>query len=254
MKSYIILLVLVLLLLPALASAAPVQYGDLVDMPTAGILARGAYDINLRMQPEGNLLLGVSIALLDRLNFGFSYGGNNIIGYGNAQWNPQPGFQIKYRIFEESYWAPGVALGFDSQGFGRYFEEANRYATKSRGFYAAASKNYKFLGRLAFHGGANYSIEQRRGPDNPVDVFVGLEKSLNPELTLIGEYDFGFNDDIRDQAFGEGRGYLNAGVKWLFNQKMLMEFDLKNLTRNGYGDQPTAKISRTVKIAYFDSF
>lgn len=254
MRSVLIAIIAALVAVPLYAEPHK-QFAELIDLPTAGTLNRGEYAINLRMQPEGNLLVGASVALLDRLNFGFTYGGNNIIGYGNPEWNPHyPAFQAKYRLWDESYWGPAVALGFDSQGFGKYFEAPDRYTIKSRGFYAAASKSYKFLGRLGLHAAGNYSLEQRRGPDNPVDLTVGLEKSLNNELTAVGEYDFAFNDDIKDQAFGEGCGYLNAGVRWVFNEKLLLEFDLKNILKNGYGDQPEATLSRTIKLAYFDAF
>ncbi len=246
----IFILTLSLALLGGAASA--VQFGEMVDYPTAGTLARATYSINLKMQPVGGLLLGFNFGLFDRLNFGFAYGGDNIIGYGNPEWNPQPGFMAKYRIFDESYYGPGIALGFNNQGNGPYAN--NRYLTKSPGFYAVASKNYRFMGTLAFHGGANYSIEDRNNPDNSVNFFGGLEKSLNPELWLAAEFDMALNDNLEDQQYGEGYGYLNLGLRWLFNQKLMMEFDLRNILRNGPEGQESARVGRTVKIAYYDAF
>jgi len=242
------LLLAAVLVTPALA----VQFTEMVDLPTAGTLNRGSYDIHLRMQPMGGLLLGFGFGLFDKLNFGFSYGGNNVIGYGNIDWNPQPGFLIKYRIFDESYYMPAIALGFDNQGFGPW--SGSRYMVKSRGFYGAASKNYKFLGTLAFHGGVSYSLEDRHNPDNTLDAFVGIEKSLNNELWLVAEYDAALNDKIKDQQFGEGYGYLNVGLRWLFSNRLMLEADLRNLMRNGEHDTPAGMIGRTVKLAYFDSF
>ena len=247
-KIFIITLTLALLG----GAAHAVQFGEMVDYPTAGTLARATYSINLKMQPVGGLLLGFNFGLFDRLNFGFSYGGNNIIGYGNLEWNPQPGFTAKYRIFDENYYGPGIAIGFNNQGNGPY--GADRYLTKSPGFYAVASKNYRFMGTLAFHGGANYSIEDRTNPDNALNFFGGVEKSLNPELWLTAEYDMAFNDDLKDQQYGEGYGYLNLGLRWLFNQKLMMEFDLKNILRNGAEGQESARVGRTVKISYYDAF
>lgn len=251
MKTLQIFLLSSLLLLVALPCSA-LQFEQLVDMPTAGTLNRAQYSVNMRMQPVGGLLFGLSFGLFDRLNLGFSYGGDNIIGYGNVNWNPQPGFQIKYRIFDESYAMPAIALGFDNQGFGYW--AGTRYFIKSRGFYAAASKNYKFLGTLAFHGGASYSLEERHSEDNEVDFYVGLEKSLNPELWMVAEYDGAFNDNVKDDQFGEGYGYLNLGLRWLFGSRLLLEADLKNILRNGQQDTDAGRIGRTVKLAYYDSF
>jgi hypothetical protein len=251
MKLFRIILVMSLLLITALPCLA-LQFEQMVDMPTAGTLNRAQYAVNLRMQPVGGLLFGLSFGLFDRLNLGFSYGGDNVIGYGNINWNPQPGFQIKYRIFDESYAMPAIAVGFDNQGFGYW--TGSRYFIKSRGFYAAASKNYKFLGTLAFHGGASYSLEERHSPDTGVDFYAGIEKSLNPELWMIAEYDMALNDNEKDGQYGEGYGYLNVGLRWLFGSHLMLEADLKNLMRNGQDPQTSAMIGRTVKLAYYDSF
>jgi len=228
------------------------QFGEMVDYPTAGTMGRGSYAIDMRMQPVGGLLLGLSFGMFDRLNLGVTYGGDNIIGYGSPNWNPQPGVQVKYRFWDESYWFPAVAVGFNNQGYGPWC--GSRYLTRSPGFFAVGSKNYRFLGTLAFHGGANYSIEDRHNPDNSVNFFGGIEKTLNPELWLVAEYDFALNDNLEDRQFGEGYGYLNGGLRWLFSKRLLLEFDLKNILRNGHGESPSARVGRTVKISYYDSF
>lgn len=254
MKTLRILLVSSLPLLAALPCLA-LQFEQMVDLPTAGTLNRAQYAVNLRMQPQGGLLFGLSFGLFDRLNFGFSYGGTNVIGYDRIDWNPYyPAFQGKYRVIDESYYGPAVALGFNSQGFGAYDTGNSRYLVRSSGFYATASKNYNFLGTLAFHGGANYSIEDRHNPDNSLNFFAGMEKSINPELWVLAEYDFALNDNTEDSLYGKGYGYLNLGMRWLFSQKLMLEFDLKNILRNGLRDTDAGSIGRTVKIAYYDSF
>lgn len=227
---------------------------ELIDSPTAGLHGRGNYFISLRMQPRGSIIASLSVGLMDRLSIGLSYGGQNIIGYGTPDWNPAVGVQIKYRIIDESFMGPAIALGFDSQGYGAYNRGPERYDIKSKGFYATASKNYIFLGRLGFHGGANYSLERDDG-DKEVNFFAGLEKTLNPELSLIADYDFAFNDDKKDSLFGEGKGgYLNAGIRWTFASKAYIEFDLKNLLRNGKEGTDYARVSRIIKMSYIEHF
>ena len=80
------------------------------------------------------------------------------------------------------------------QGFGSYIDSTKRFQNKSVGAYAAVSKNYEFLGLLGLHGGINYSFETGDGDKDP-NFFVGVDKSINPELTLMAEYDFALNDN-----------------------------------------------------------
>ncbi|MEW6685543.1 MAG: hypothetical protein AB1393_04980 [Candidatus Edwardsbacteria bacterium] len=242
-----------LILVPA--SAEEFQSERLIDSPTAGLPPKANYYLELRMQPGGGFLGALSIGLLDRLSVGFSYGGFNIIGYGKPTWNPHyPAFQAKYRLFEESFLGPAIALGFDSQGYGEYYEPLERYTIKSKGFYGIASKNYIFLGRLSVHAGANYSLLEKKDQDNQISFFVGLEKSINPELYLVGEYDLAFNDDKKDSLFGEGKGYLNLGLRWTFAKRLSLEFDFKNILKNGFDDEPSARTSRILRITYMSPF
>jgi len=234
---------------------AETQTTELVDAPTAGLPGKGAYSLSLRMQPYGGLLGGITIGLAERLALGMSYGGTGIIGYGTPDWNAQVGVQARVRLLDESYVAPAIAIGFDSQGFGKFYRDtSDRYDIKSKGFYAVASKNYIFLGKLGFHAGANYSLE-RQDDQKVVDFYAGLEKGLSPELSFLADYDFAFNDNREDSQFGENKGgYLNAGVRWTYAERLSIEFDMKNLFRNGMEGTDWGRTGRTFKIAYSDHF
>lgn len=220
-----------------------------VDMPTAGTLMRGSFRANIDVYPSGGILTGFSAGIMDRFMFGISYGGTNIIGAGNIQWNKQIGANIRYRLFEEDYILPAILIGYDSQGYGAYVDSTRRYMNKSMGIFASASKNFEFLGILGIHGGINYSFEHNDGDKDP-NIFIGLEKSLNPELTLVAEYDFAFNDD-GDRSIGQGKGYLNAGLKWIFAGKLEISFIAKDILENRKG---STGISREIRIAYAEIF
>ena len=106
-----------------------------------------------------------------------------------------------------------------------------------------------FLGTLGLHGGVNYSLERKDG-DKDLNIFVGLDKTINSELALVAEYDFAINDDNR-HSFGSGNGYLNAGIKWIFAGRLELNFIVKNLLKNrDYSPQ----ISREIKITYVEIF
>ncbi|MDZ7294596.1 MAG: YjbH domain-containing protein [candidate division KSB1 bacterium] len=221
----------------------------LIDQPTAQILERGSFIVGVRAYPEGGLLGNISVGLTHRLNFGASFGGTNIIGAGKVKWNPDPGVHFAYRIFEESYAMPDIVIGYDSQGYGPYIDELERYTIKSRGFYAVASKNYGLPLTVGAHVGLCYSLEDKDG-DRDFDVFGGLDLMLNDELSLVADYDIGMNDN-NSQAVGGGKGYLNVGMRWTFAQRLYIEFAFKNILENR---QDMKYANRELKIVYLEYF
>jgi hypothetical protein len=228
---------------------APIEPLYLIDMPTAGTLFRGSFCTHIRAYNKGGLLAGIDVGILDRLMFGISYGGTNVIGIGKIDWNPQVGVNIRYRIFEESLTMPAVLIGYNSQGFGAFIDSTSRYTEKSRGAFAVASKNFHFLGTFGIHGGINYSFEDDDGDSDP-DLFIGFDKSINTELAFSVEYDFALNDN-EDLALGSGKGYLNTGLKWIFASKLEIELLLKNLLENRK-DLP--HMAREIRITYIETF
>ncbi len=238
--------VLLILLALSLATAPPgysFQSEDLVDCPTSGLSPWGTYELGIRLEPEGGVIARAGISLLDRILFRASYGGKGIIGYGSPEWNPRPEVEGRFRLLEEMSFLPAFSLGFVSQGYGGY--EGNRYRFKSKGFYGVVSKTLTHLQRLDLHVGGNYTLE---GTDEDPDLFFGVEQYLNADFSVLGDFSMGWNDD-EEAGFGEGEGYLNLGVRWIFGGRMAMEFSLRNLTQNGEDG-----VNRTAKVAYVDYF
>ena len=242
----------IILLVPVLSAAQGLSLGEnkhLVNVPTAGSLSKGSVSIEARMFPGGGVLTGVSVGLSDRINFGAHYGGMNIIGEGDVEWNPQPEVSVRYRLFEETFGGPAVSLGYSSQGFGPWNEDLKRYQIKSPGFFAVASKNYEWFGNMGFHAGGNYSFEIDDGDEDP-NLFFGFDKSFNSEISLLVEYDFALNDN-EDNALGSKKGYLNAAVRWIFVESLILELDVTNVLGNR---ADTASAARELKIIYFEYF
>ncbi|MFH1006732.1 MAG: hypothetical protein V1800_04420 [Candidatus Latescibacterota bacterium] len=245
-------LLLIMLILPSLLSAQELDSLEprtLIECPTAGLLPKGSFDFDMRIFPNGGMLSGVSIGLMNRLLIGFSFGGEGIIGTGSVDWYPAIEFGAKYRLFEENLRWPALTLGFDSQGFGHYDEDLERYARKSKGFYAALSKNYDFLGTFALHAGANYSLE-REDEDTDISGFIGLNKALNDELSVMAEYDLALNDND-NKSLVSGEGYLNAGVRWTFANRLNLEFDLKDLTEKRKENEGPVRELRITYVEFF---
>jgi len=220
----------------------------LIDVPTAGMIPHGNLALDMEVYRGGGLLTGLSLGAFDRLLIGISYGGSNIIGNEKPVWNTIPGFQFRVRLLNESVLLPAIALGFDSQGKEVYDTALSRYTIKSMGFYAVASKNYEVLGNLSFHGGINYSLERADGDKDP-NIFLGVEKSIGPMLSVLGDYNIGWNDS-NHRAFGKGRGYLNGSIRLSVGKGFSVGMNVKDILKN---QQEISVGNRTLTLEYVNS-
>ncbi len=228
----------------------------LITAPTAGTLVRGSFSFELRIQNNGGLMSGLSAGITDRFQFGVSYGANNFIGDDSLVWYPRPEANLKYRIIDETMSLPGLSIGINTQGFGRYREDMKRYDTKAYGLYLAASKNWKFvLGNMGLHGGINYNFTETTDGDEDPNLFFGLDIELNPELALLMEYNAAFNEnnkDIQTMALNTS-GYLNAAIRWTFVQHLHIEIDFNNILFNKDNEE-IDYFNREIKLTYIEYF
>jgi len=223
---------------------------NVIDAPTAGLVPLKGYALDVQLVPQGGLLLQVSVGLMDRISVGCSYGGRNIIGEGETQWNPRVGLLARIRVLDETVQIPAMAVGFDSQGHGPYAESMKRYPVKSKGVHVVLSKSFWAAGPLGLHAGCNYSLDDEDG-DRDLSGFVAGDKDLPAGFALLAEYDLALNDNARDTIFGAGRGYLNVGVRWTLDEKVSLEFDLKDLADNR---EDVHCVGREMRIAFWDFF
>lgn len=274
MKRTTLRIMIGLIVTLALASTAAAQNDDmvagqaslydvppryLVDMPTAGTLPRGYYNIAMRLYPNGGALGYTDIGLSHRLMMGVSFGGENVISDKSPSWNPSIEFSLKFRVIDEMEYFPAVSVGFSSQGSGAYNGELERYAYKSRGFYAVASRSFYFYQWTAgWHAGINYSREFKQDGDEQVNFFVGFDATFKYNLALLAEYDAALNDDRSTlpggEAYsfaGQGRGYLNVSIKWLFTESLELEVLLKDLLENR---RESETFTREIRLTYIDNF
>jgi len=254
MKKFLTLLLLLpyLTIFPqgSAGDKAKYEYRYLIDMPTAGILDKGFVGVVADILPAGVLISRIEVGVFDNISFGISYGGSNVIGAGDPDWYKLPGINIRFRIVNESVALPSITFGFDSQGKGEYFDDKNRYAFKSPGFFTAVSKNFEFLGFMSIHGSANYSLESDDG-DNFINLMAGVEKTLGPNISLIIDYDFTLNDNTKTNLFGDGNGYLNVGLRWSLGDGFTLGFDLRDLLDNKRWNPSVA--DRALRIEYIKS-
>jgi hypothetical protein len=221
------------------ASLDELQPRRLINTHTAGLLDRGCLDLETRVYPSrrapvdgAGITFFLSVGISERLMFGGGYGAEGIVGRGESvKGYPWPGLMIKYRLIEETFLLPAIALGFDWQGFGGVegYQNADPrrhypgFTFKSQGLFAAASKNFLLLRavQLGFHGSVNLSVEDMETVAWP-NAAAGMDLGFNDELSLIVEYDLALNQkdpaaDSLSTAYGNPlKGYLNAGIRWAF--------------------------------------
>ncbi|NLG15858.1 MAG: hypothetical protein GX556_00850 [Fibrobacter sp.] len=248
------------------------QLRRLVDAHTAGVLSRGSYEFDCGIYPAGNpdlgtgINFGIGVGVTNRLMIGISYGGEGFVGRGkDAKGNSMPGFLVKYRIFEENYFFPGVVLGYDHQGHGGSSDtihfDYKGYIYKSPGFFLALSKNYLLFTKiqLGLHGAATFSMEEVQTVKWP-NAYAGMDLGINDELSLVCEYNLGLN--TRDPRSGKtpyyarlSEGYLNLGLKWAFSPNFFVEFDAKDVLENRKRKNgSTVGWCRELRLVYINQF
>jgi hypothetical protein len=228
---------------------AKYEFRQLIDMPTAGIMERGTVGITTELLPFGTLIAKVEAGIFENISIGLSYGGSNIIGSGNPDWYPfPPGVNFRFRFMDEGILTPSITLGFDTQGKGQYFKDEKRFAIKAPGIFAAATKNFGLLGYLSLHGTVNYAVIEDKDGDNFVNLMIGAEKTLGSSFSFLIEYNFAFNDNAKIQ-FGDGKGYLNLGVRWSIANGVTAGFDLRDLLQNKKWNPTTADRAVMIEIS-----
>ncbi len=228
----------------------------LITIPTAGGLVRGSFSMEMRIQREGGLSVGLTTGITDRFQFGVSYGASHLIGDSTIDWYPRPEASLKYRLLDETDRIPGLAIGIDTQGFGQYHSDSTeqRYDIKSYGLYLASSKNWKTpLGNMGLHAGTNYSFTERSDGDSDINLFFGWDMEINPELSLLAEYNAALNQNsmtARNLSLARG-GFLNAAVRWTFVEHLHIEMDFNNLL---FDQNRVSSFNRELKITYIEYF
>lgn len=223
---------------------------EIIDIPVAGTLQQAQFGLGLRVYPNGGVLTDLSIGIIDRIFAVLYYGGENLIGEGDVNWNPRLGIDIRFRIVDENLVLPGIAVGINTQGFGGYLDKTDRYAIKSRGIYVVGSRNYTtIIGDLGIHIGANLTFE-RNDKDKDLNFFGGTNVGIKSFGELLLEYDLGINDND-ELSIGSNKGYFNAGFRFFISDYFHLTFHLKNLFKN---TQKGQDFGREIRIEYRNSF
>jgi hypothetical protein len=260
MKIIIITLSLICVLFAQ--SEQPYPPLELVSIPTAGTLPKGSYTYETILTKNGGVTPKLAVGLSDNFTFGFAYGIHNLIGDQKPNYNPQPGFIIKYRVYSETTKWPAIVLGLNTQGKGNYMVKdgfiGGRYEKKALGFYLTSSKNWNMMGNLGIHIGLSKNSWEDLDGDDDLNFFIGIDKELNRSFSLLLECDGALNDneyEFDDLTFGRGKGYVNAALRWAVVPNVLVEINFNDIRKNStIKEKEVEYTNREIKIMYSESF
>jgi hypothetical protein len=237
------------LLLSLAAAPQASAYGDyftrLVDLQTAHTLPRAAYALGVRATPAGGLRTSFSVGVADFVTAGVSYGALNVLGTGDPDWDHEVEFELKIRLAEEYEAIPGLAIGYDSRGYGPQLPDGG-YEKASEGLYLAAVKTAPFSEFWQFHGGISRTLEVEKVD---MDFFLGATGRFSREFSVVGEYQYGATRE--EDGSEEKTGYLNLGLRWVFAEQIEVAFYFRNLVGESSSPDPQ---SRALSFTYYDSF
>jgi hypothetical protein len=235
----------VLLLVPSAAEGYGETFTRLVDLQTAHTLPRAGYALGVRVGPGGSLVTGMAVGITPYINVGVSYGAGNVIGSGNADWDDEIEFEIKLRLAEEFDIMPGLAIGYDSRGYGPQIDEGG-YRKASQGIYVAAVKTAPFSDYWQFHAGVSRTLELEKAEP---DFFLGVTARFSVEFSLVAEYSLAVERD--DEGGSDKTGFLNAGLRWVFADQLELSLLFRNLVGPSESPEPS---SRALALVFYDSF
>ncbi|MCF7885137.1 MAG: hypothetical protein K9M80_01460 [Candidatus Marinimicrobia bacterium] len=243
-------LIMILVLSIALAQKSPSypQPPKLITVPTAGILPGSSYIVALNLYHSGGVTSGIQVGLTNRLMLGVSYSASHVIGNRKIEWGTRPEAMIKYRLFEETNSMPAFLIGFNSKGRGAYIDDLDRYEMKAKGLFLTVSRNFNLLGNFGIHGGINYNPIENKYDDDP-SFYLGFDKAINPEITIMAEYDAALNDNASNEITLDN-GYLNAGIRWLMFEHFHFEIDFRDILMH-HND---ITVEREITLHYVDFF
>ncbi len=191
-----------------------------IDNPLPVLLYHGEVLIHIKEEPINNLRAKIGVGIWNGIILSTSFGGTNIVGYNDIQWEDRPALDLRVRLFGN---------GILESVFGYNDEPIEEYAKK----YLFVTAGTRLFPGLILAGGANYNYED----DNGMDFFGNAALNLGEAHTFHLEYIMGVNDEDKNR--------FNLGYK-LQPGSMGIQFDLKNIFSGNVG--------RQLQIFYRESF
>ncbi len=199
----------------------------LIDNPIAGTLDTDGIAYRGFFFGDGSLLTEVYYSPIDDLDLGVMTVFNNFLGTDQIIGQGIPGFHVSYRLKDETLKLPGLKIGFDNQGRGRWDSQADRHEMPSPGFFLALSKHFEWkLGGVSLHAASGYSIDNKFNGELP-STWLGLDFELWKYFGVSAEYIYLYGDDEIAEIYDNG--VLNVALSASISSQITISLALRNL-------------------------
>ncbi|MCL2335484.1 MAG: hypothetical protein FWC57_05410 [Endomicrobia bacterium] len=209
-----------------------------IDTPATNLLNYGSYSVGFRAFQGGGVTPRLDFGVFKFLNLGISWELDSLLGNGQIH-VAVPALFVKLRLYEGNMTWPGVAIGYDGQGY-FYATDSNDYRQKGKGVFLVIGREL-FVQNLMINIGVNMNDFK----DSRVYGFANAAIPLYSDIVyFMAEYD---NINYFPQA------RLNAGLKLALTDAIDIDF----IMRDCWGkDDPGVRYpnERVFKISYTGKF
>jgi len=209
-----------------------------MDTPTINILNYGSYGADFRMFSAGSVQTKLNFGVLKNLNIGVSWEVDNFIGNDQMQ-AAVPALAVKVRLYDGNMTWPGIAVGYDGQGYFYIPNYDGDYMQKGRGIYVVVGRELFFQG-LMIDAGLNMNDFSESRVFGFVNAVIPMYQEV---LFFMAEYDnINYLPDAR----------LNLGIRYALTDSIDLDF----MVRDCWGKETLGKIpnERVFKISYTGKF
>ena len=157
---------------------------NLIDIPTADVVDHYGYNVSFRFGREGGIQNKTAFGVFPRLNIGFGFDSERLVGTDKNPRLNKPTINAKFRLFDGKGGLPALALGYDGQGYW-YNRDLKKYNQREKGLYLVGSGEI-LVPNLTLHVGGNiFDFDE----NNAVRAFGGLSYVYEQTFGLMFEYD-----------------------------------------------------------------
>ncbi|MDR2772153.1 MAG: hypothetical protein LBB93_01640 [Elusimicrobiota bacterium] len=211
---------------------------SIIDSPTTQIIEYGSFNVDFKVFREGGLTPKLEFGVFSFLNLGVAWEVQKLIGDSQADL-AMPTLQVKVQIYSGDMSLPGIAIGYDGQGYIHMENEPDKYYQEPRGVYI-------LIGREVFTEGLimNVGVNSNTLKDGEIYGFINMSLPVGSENFLfLAEYDnINYMPDSR----------LNLGVRIVLSPDVRVDLIVRDCW--GANEEGLFPNDRMLKLSYTGQF
>ncbi|MDR0723592.1 MAG: hypothetical protein LBF23_00180 [Endomicrobium sp.] len=228
-------LFLIVFIFPVFSFAAKTY---VIDTPTHGLLSYGSYDFGFRCFSKGNVITSIDFGVFKPLDIGMFWELDRLIGDDNIK-VAIPTLNVKFEIYEGSMVLPGIAIGYNGQGYFIDTSLKSGFIQKARGLYVVLGRELFFDGFMLNVGANVYDFS-----------VVKVYGFINAIFPIFKEFLYFMTEYDNINYFPEAR--LNCGLKLSLSEYL----DVDCIVRDCFGKEDITRITneRILRLSYSGKF